>query len=85
MQRFSYSVIRTARFAVDELDRIRRDQNISQMKISELADSPDVGQQYARMYGSGDAMLSKFLRFARALGYELVMIKKEDTCEKQER
>lgn len=78
MQRFSYSVIRTARFAVDELDRIRRDQNISQMKISELADSPDVGQQYARMYGSGDAMLSKFLRFARALGYELVMIKKED-------
>lgn len=78
MQRFSYSVIRTARFAVDELDRIRRDQNISQMKISELADSPDVGQQYARMYGSGDAMLSKFLRFARALGYELVMIKKDD-------
>jgi len=78
MQRFSYSVIRTARFAVDELDRIRRDQNISQMKISELADSPDVGQQYARMYGSGDAMLSKFLRFARALGYELVMIKRED-------
>jgi len=77
MQRFSYSVIRTARFAVDELDRIRRDQNISQMKISELADSPDVGQQYARMYGSGDAMLSKFLRFARALGYELVMIKRE--------
>lgn len=84
MQQFKYSVIRTARFAVDEIDRIRRDAKISQMKISELADTPDVGQQYARMYGSGDAMLSKFLRFARALGYELVLVKKEDASfEKQ--
>lgn len=82
MQQFKYSVIRTARFGVDELDRIRRSQNISQRMISEMADAPDVGQQYARMYGSGDAMLSKFLRFARALGYELVMVKKEDALEK---
>lgn len=83
MQQFKYSVVRTARFGVDELDRIRRAQDISQMRISELADAPDVGQQYARMFGSGDAMLSKFLRFAHALGYELVMVKKEDaTLEK---
>ena len=78
MTQFRYSVIRTARDGVDELDKARRDGNITQMRIAELADTPDVGQQYARMFRSGDVMLSKYLRFLHAMGYELIMVKKEE-------
>ena len=78
MNQFTYHVIRTARDGIDTLDAERRKQGLSQMKISEMADTPDVGQCYARMYGRGDVMMSKFLRFLRATGYELVMIKKEE-------
>jgi len=70
-----YHIIQTARDGVDELDALRREQGISQMKISDLADTPDVGQQYARMYGRGDVMLSKYLRFLRSLGCKLMIIK----------
>lgn len=78
MERFSYHVVRTARDGIDTLDTVRREQEISQMQISELAEMPDVGMSYLRMYGRGDVVLSKFLRFLRATGYELVMIKKEE-------
>jgi hypothetical protein len=78
MKQFAYHVVQTARDGIDTLDAERRRQGISQMRISELADTPDVGQWYARMYGRGDVMLSKYLRFLRATGYELVMVKKED-------
>ena len=77
VKKLNYSVIRTARDGVDELDRVRREQGLSQMAISKLADMPDVGQQYYRMYRSGDVSISKYLRFLRAAGYELMMIKRE--------
>ena len=67
-------IIQTARDGVDELDAMRRRRGISQMKISDLADAPDVGQQYARMYGRGDVMLSKYLRFLRSVGCKLAII-----------
>ena len=79
MKQFSYHVVRTARDGIDTLDAERRKLGMSQMRISELADTPDVGQWYSRMYGRGDVMMSKFLRFLRATGYELVMVKKEDS------
>lgn len=75
MKDLSYHIIQTARDGVDELDALRREQGISQMMISDLADTPDVGQQYARMYGRGDVMLSKYLRFLRALGCKLLILK----------
>ena len=78
MKQFTYHVIRTARDGIDTLDAERRKMGISQMRISELADTPDVGQWYSRMYGRGDVMMSKFLRFLRATGYELVMVKKKE-------
>lgn len=78
MNRFTYHVIRTARDGIDTLDAERRKQGLSQMRISELADTPDVGQWYSRMFGRGDVMMSKYLRFLHATGYELIMIKKED-------
>lgn len=76
MGQFQYHVIQTARDGVDELDRVRVKNNVTQMRISEMADAPDTGQQYARMFKSGDVMLSKYLRFLRAMGYELIMVKK---------
>ena len=78
MERFSYHVVRTARDGIDTLDTVRREHGISQMQISELAEMPDVGMSYLRLYGRGDVVLSKFLRFLRATGYELVMVKKEE-------
>jgi len=77
MRRLEIIELNTARDAVDELDRLRRREGLSQMAISHIADMPDEGQQYYRMYRSGDVRISKFLRFARALGYELIMIRKE--------
>lgn len=79
MQRFEFHIIQTARDGVDELDALRREQGISQMKISDLADTPDVGQQYARMYRGGDVTLSKYLRFLRSLGYKLAIVKGDVT------
>lgn len=72
-------IIQTARDGVDELDALRREKGISQMRISDLADTPDVGQQYARMYGRGDVMLSKYLRFLRSLGCRLAIVQEEGT------
>lgn len=69
--------IKTARDAVDTLDELRRGQGISQLQISLIANTPDYGQQYARMYGSGDVKLSKFLRFLRAVGCDLVIVQRE--------
>lgn len=82
MQRMLYHVIQTARDGVDALDEVRRERGISQMRISDLADAPDVGQQYARMYGRGDVMLSKYLKFLRSVGCKLAII--QDTEESNE-
>ena len=77
MKRIESRVIRTARDGVDELDEQRRLRNMTQMGISELADMPDTGQQYARMYKSGDVKLSKYLKYLRAAGLTLVLMRKE--------
>lgn len=74
MRQMLFHIIQTARDGVDELDAVRRSRGISQMKISDLADAPDVGQQYARMYGRGDVMLSKYLKFLRSVGCKLAII-----------
>ena len=77
MKQASYYVINSARDGIDELDRIRRDQGISQMRFSEMANIQDVATQYFRMYKSGDVTLGKFLRYLKAIGFRLVMIKGE--------
>lgn len=77
MKQIVYSVIHTARDGVDQLDKARREQGLSQMGISHLADMPDEGQQYYRMYRSGEVKLSKFLKFLKATGYELMIVKQE--------
>lgn len=78
MEHGEYAVIRTARDGVDELDRLRVKQGISQAEISKRADTPDTGQQYQRMFGSGDIKLSKYLRFLKAVGCELILSHREE-------
>ena len=78
MKAITFRIIQTARDGVDELDALRREKGISQMRISDLADTPDVGQQYARMYGRGDVMLSKYLRFLRSVGCKLAIVREDE-------
>ena len=47
------------------------------MDISHMAEMPDEGMQYCRMYKSGDVKISKFLRFLKSIGYTLVIMKEE--------
>lgn len=67
--------IKTARQAIDELDRIRRAQGISQMGMAERLNDPDTGQRYARMYGSGNARISYIIKAARELGVKVYFSK----------
>ena len=83
MKRIDYHIIQTARDGVDELDHVRMRNGISQAGISKLADTPDTGQQYLRMFGSGDVKLSKYLRFLHAVGCDLIITERgreDDTC-----
>lgn len=65
----------TARQAIDELDRIRREKGISQMNMAERLNDPDVGMRWARMYGSGNARISYIIKAARELGVKVYFSK----------
>lgn len=78
MNQFDYHVIKTARDGIDEMDRQRMKLGWTQMKISEAAGVPDLGQTLSRGVRSGDMKFSKLLRFLHAEGYELVMVKKQE-------
>lgn len=86
MRTFTFHIIRTARDGIDELDRQRNVAGISQMRIAAMADdidtpnakAPDVGQKYYRMFKSGTCKLPDFLRYWHALGYEVIVAKRED-------
>jgi hypothetical protein len=60
--------IETARQAIDELDRIRRENGYSQMKMAEILNDPDTGQRLYRAYRSGNCSLAYFIRWAKANG-----------------
>lgn len=70
-------IVQTAREGIDRLDEMRRDKAMSQMKLSDAAGMPDTGSLYCRMYKRGDVSLSKYIRFLRATGHELVIIERE--------
>lgn len=58
------------------IDKIRREQRISQMGITDLAGINDTGQTYYRMWTAMDGKMSTYLKFLHALGYE-VTVRKE--------
>ena len=54
--------------AIDELDRVRRENGLSQMKMAEILNDPDTGQRLYRAFRSGNCSLAYFIRWARANG-----------------
>ena len=77
-------VIRTAREGINCVDAERTCNGMTQMSISDAANAGDTGQQYSRMWRSGDCRLSVFLRFARAAGYDIILSKREQEHEKKQ-
>ena len=67
--------IETARQAIDELDRIRREKGISQMNMAERLNDPDVGMRWARMYVSGNAKIDYVIKAAKELGVKVYFSK----------
>lgn len=68
MSRLELTEIENARQAIDEMDRIRRDNGLSQMKMAEILNDPDTGQRLYRAFRSGNCSLAYFLRWAKANG-----------------
>ena len=68
MPRLELTEIENARQAIDEMDRIRRDNGLSQMKMAEILNDPDTGQRLYRAFRSGNCSLAYFLRWAKANG-----------------
>ena len=68
MSRLELTEIENARQAIDEMDRIRRDNGLSQMKMAEILNDPDTGQRLSRAFRSGNCSLAYFLRWAKANG-----------------
>lgn len=66
MAKLELTEIETARQAIDELDRIRRENGYSQMKMAEILNDPDTGQRLYRAFRSGNCSLAYFIRWARA-------------------
>jgi hypothetical protein len=66
--RLELTEIENARQAIDEMDRIRRDNGLSQMKMAEILNDPDTGQRLYRAFRSGNCSLAYFLRWAKANG-----------------
>ena len=67
--------ITSARQAIDEIDKMRREQGISQMEMALRMNDPDTGQRYARMYKSGNARISYIIKTARELGVKVYFSK----------
>lgn len=78
MRQFEYHVIKSARDGVETMDKIRREQGISQMKMAEKLDDPDVGMRQSRLIRNGSCQLWYMIKELNVLGYELVMVKKQE-------
>lgn len=76
------NVVQTARAGIDMIERERRERGLSLYRICDLADAPD-HRKFWRMVRGGDVKLSWFIRYARAIGYEMVLVRKEEDREKQ--
>lgn len=76
MENCEYAILTEARQGIEELDAIRVSDGISYAKVSRDAGTPDTGQQYYRMMKRKDIRLSRFLGFAKAIGCDVVLIRR---------
>lgn len=84
MKQFQYHVVKSARDGVETMDRLRREQGISQMKMAEKLDDPDVGMRQSRLLRNGSCQLWYMVKELNVLGYELVIVKNQEGEEKGE-
>lgn len=59
--------------AVDELEQARQNAGLTQMGMDRNAGFPGNGHNWRRMKRAKDARLSVFVRFANALGYDVIL------------
>lgn len=83
MKQFQYHVVKSARDGVETMDRLRREQGISQMKMAEMLDDPDVGMRQSRLLRNGSCQLWYMVKELQVLGYELVIVKKEGAADEK--
>ena len=75
MERLEFIEITNARQAIDELDRMRREKGISQMKMAEILNDPDAGMRQLRAYKSGNCSFAYAIKWANAHGFKLYFCK----------
>lgn len=71
--------VQTARAGIDIIERERRERGLSLYCICDIADAPD-NRKFWRMVRGGDVKLSWFIRYARAIGYELMLVKRDEAA-----
>lgn len=81
MDKLEYLVLTESEPAVSEVEAARVEKGVSIAGVSRKAEMPDTGQQYLRMRKKKDVALGRFIRFADALGYDVVMVKRKGEAE----
>lgn len=76
MENCEYAILTGAKQGIDELDAIRVDKGVSYARVTRDAGVNDTGQQYYRMMRRKDVRLSCFLGFAKAVGCDVVLIRR---------
>lgn len=67
-----------ARDYLVKLDNAARDLGLTQAEYCRMAGLDEFGKAMSRAYFRGDCKLSMFLQMARAAGYEVTLVKRED-------
>ena len=67
-----------ARELINEADRIRQEQDLTQAEWSRRAGLDEVGMAISRTYNKGNCKLTTMVRLLKPLGYELRIVKPED-------
>ena len=68
-----------ARQMIVKADKIRQDElHITQAEWSRRAGFDEFGKLVSNTFNRGNCKLSVFLQLLRALGYELIMVKKQE-------
>ena len=68
----------TARDYLIRLDKASRDLGMTQAEYCRRAGLDEFGKGLSRAYYRGDCKLSMFLQLARAAGYEVALVKRDE-------
>lgn len=85
MGRLEFSEIESARQAIDQLDQVRRENGISQMRMAAILNDPDTGQRLYRAYKSGNCSLAYAIRWAKANGIKIYFLTSNDADDAEDK